>query len=216
MSPRRKSNSRRSRKRGVRIASSGVRPIPLGGVLGYFQRAVEVPVRVVEEKPKASVFLVGVLLILAVATHGLTVNPLQSATVPPKLIVTISTNQWVYQPGDQVFITVNVSQPVNADMIWVFLEQPNNVSNYFQMLPPTGGTANVTLAMDAPPGNWTAVAIWNPPAGGSAQTTFIVTAYPVPEFPSDSLVLILAFAAILPIVLRRKTAVHQNHSPTNT
>jgi len=216
MSRRRKSNSRRSRKRGVRIASSSVRPIPLGGILGYFQRAVQAPVRVVEEKPKTSVFLLGVLLILALATHGLTVNPFQSATTPPQPIVTISTNQWVYQPGDQVVITVNVSQPVNADVIWVFLEQPNNVSNYFQMLPPTGGTANVTLAMGAPPGNWTAVAIWNPPAGGTAQTTFTVTAYPIQEFPSDSLVMVIALAVILPVLLWRQATVHQNHSPTNT
>jgi len=207
---------RKSRKKGarVRIASAAVRPLPSQGMLGYFQRILAVPGHVVEERPKASVCLVSILLIVALATRGLTVNPFQSQ--PNPLVVTVSTNQAVYQPGDQVFITVNASEPVNADAIWVFLEQPNNVSNYFQMLPPTGGTVNVTLAMDAPPGNWTAVAIWNPPAGGTAQTTFSVTAYPIPEFPSESLVMVVALAAILPVLLRREVQVHQNHSTSHT
>lgn len=183
-------------------------------MLGYFQRALLVPVHTIEEKPKTSAAVLGVLLIAALATRGLTVNPFQAT--PQPLIVTISTNQLVYQPGDQVFITVNVSQPVNADVIWVFLEQPNNVSNYFQMLAPTGGTVNVTLAMDAPPGNWTAVAIWNPPAGGSAQVQFTVTALPIPEFPAESLVMIVAFAALLSQLFWWKGQVHQNHSTSHS
>jgi hypothetical protein len=193
-------------------------------MLGYFIRAAMVPVHVVEEKPKTSVFLVGVLLVAALATRGLTVNPFQAAPQPVP-IVSITANQWVYQPGDQVTLNVTVAPPgVSSDIIWVFLEQPNNVSNYFQMLPNTGGIVNITLAMDAPPGAWTAAAVWNPTPGnttqssysGVATTTFTVTAYPVPEFAASSLVMILAFATLLPVLLRRKATAHQNHPSTNT
>lgn len=192
-------------------------------MLGYFQRALAVPFHAIEQKPKTSVFFVSLLLVAALATHGLTVNPFQVTPQPP--IVTITANQWVYQPGDQVTLNVTVSPPgVNSDLVWVFLEQPNNVSNYFQMLPNTGGIVNITLSMDAPPGNWTAVAVWNPTPGstlqssfsGTATTTFTVTAYPIPEFPSASLVLIIVFATILPVILRRKATAHQNHSTSNT
>jgi len=190
-------------KKGVRPASASVRTIPSGSIRGYCRQVLAVPGRAIEAKPKTSVFFISLLLVLALATRGLTVNPFQAAPVPPT--VTISTNQQVYQPGDQVFITVSPSDTaVNADVIWVFLEQPNNVSNYFQMLPPTGGTVNITLAMDAPAGNWTAVAVWNPPTGGTAQTSFTVASLPVPEFSSSAMVTLLALATFARLLDGRK------------
>jgi PDZ domain-containing secreted protein len=178
-------------------------------MLGYLQRALAVPSRVVEQRPKASIFFISALLALSLATHGLTLNPLQSSPQSP--VVTVTTNQTVYQPGDMIFITVKVSQPVNADVIWVFLEQPNNVNNYFQMLPNTGGTVNVTLSMAAPTGQWFAVAEYG--AGIATRTSFSVQALPVPEFPSGLIVMILALTALIFSVHGRKASVSSaNHS----
>lgn len=187
----------------MRSASAPPRLILPQGTLGYFQRALAVPGRVIEQKPKTSFFVLSLLLAMSLATHGLTVNPFQRTA--QVLVVTVSTNQPVYQPGSMVFITVTVSQPVKADVIWVFLEQPNNVSNYFQMLPPSGGTVNVTLAMDAPLGQWFAVAHWG--EGLATRTGFTVTAAtPVPEFPSSFMVLLLALAVVINSIHGRKTA----------
>jgi len=100
--------------------------------------------------------------------------------------VTVMMDDYVkYQPGDPVFITVIVSQPggVNADSILVFVIQPNGVNNYSHLLPPTGGTVNFTLPLDAPLGNYTVVATWNYLAGQYATTRFTVIYQPLLSSP---------------------------------
>lgn len=142
-----------------------------------------------------------VILFTALAIVLLTLHSTAS-TLLAQQPVTITTDSQNYYPGDQVFVNVTVLQPggVNADAIWVFVNQPNNVSNYFQMLPPTGGQVNFTLAMDAPYGNYTLVAEWNYPAGLYVRTWFTVTNLPVPEFPYTIVAIFIAFPAVLSVL----------------
>jgi len=120
--------------------------------------------------------------------------------------VTVATDGQNYQPGDEVFVTVQVSLGgVNADAIWVFVQEPTDQNNYFEQLPPTGGTTNFTLAMNAPAGNYTVFAAWNYPAGDYVTTWFAVTNLSVPEFPSSMLVFLVALAALIGAMAWRKT-----------
>jgi hypothetical protein len=123
--------------------------------------------------------------------------------------VTVASDSQNYQPGDQVYVTVYVAQPprTNADHIWVFVQQPNGVNNYFQILPMTGGTVTFTLAMDAPFGNYTIVAAWNYPAGDYVTSWFMVSSFPIPEFRVEFLVLLFALTALAYLLDGRKTSI---------
>ena len=204
----------KTRKKGVRAASAAVRPIPLQGILGYFQRALLIPVRVVEEKPKTSAAVLGVLLIAALATHGLTVNPFQAAPPPTAQLTFFATDNTGYlefmdlanQSGD-IILTQGQSILLNASQSYIIMFVPYNQNTIFQswssagdvVLTPGSYMTNMTLTTNA-----TLVAIASTPS------------IPIPEFTSGFLVIVLAFATILPVVLRRQATVHQNHSPTNT
>jgi hypothetical protein len=182
-------------------------------MLGYFQRVLLVPVRVVEYKPKTSAAVLGVLLVAALATHGLTVNPFQASAPPTAQLTFFATDSTGYlefmdlanQSGD-IILTQGQSILLNASQSYIIMFVPYNQSTVFQSwcvagdasLTPGSYMTNMTLT-----GNTTLVAIASTPS------------IPIPEF-SSSFVIGLAIAAILLVLLRRQATVHQNHSPTNT
>jgi hypothetical protein len=96
---------------------------------------------------------------------------------------------------------------LNASQSYIIMFVPYNQNTIFQswssagdvVLTPGSYMTNMTLTTNA-----TLVAIASTPS------------IPIPEFTSGFLVIVLAFATILPVVLRRQATVHQNHSPTNT
>jgi hypothetical protein len=214
MKPHRKAR----KKKGVPVASSVGRNIPLQGMLGYFQRAVMVPVHAVEEKPKTSAAVLCSIIIVALAIHGLMVTPFQASNIPPPpptaQLTFYSTNNTGYlefldlanQSGD-IVLTNGQSITLNATQSYIILFVPYDSDTVFEQWAVAG---DATLAPGTYMTNMTL----------TSNTTIVAIAvnpnFPIPEFPSSSLVVSLGIAAIIPQLFRRKATAHQNDSSPHT
>jgi hypothetical protein len=187
-------------------------------MLEYFQRALAVPVHAIQEKPKTSAAVLCSIIIVALAIHGLMVNPFQASHIPPQppsaQLTFYATNNTGYlefldlanQSGD-VVLTNGQSILLNATQTYIILFVPYDSDTVFEQWAVAG---DATLAPGTYMTNMTL----------TSNTTIVAIAvnpnFPVPEFSSSSLVVIYGLALVFPLLLRRKTAANQDHSASDT
>jgi hypothetical protein len=167
-----------------------------------------VPGKVIEAKPKTSVLFVSVLLVLALATHGLTQAPTNPFQVTAQLTYFSGRSGYLEflnfanQSGD-VILTDGQTMVMNMSQIYIILFVPYDPNTQFLEWVVQGhadlmnNTQYMTQIMFY--GDTTLVAITNP-------------AIPIPEFQSGSMVTVLALTTIVGAIFWRKGSVSKaNH-----
>jgi hypothetical protein len=109
--------------------------------------------------------------------------------------VTVTTDRICYAPGDEVQVIVQLSHGWTlSGMMWFYIDKPDGHNLYFTYANLSFASATgfvFTLPQDAPEGNYTVTVTHDHDI--YIQTTFIVEAQPVPEFPFPLAVLLVAF-----------------------
>ncbi len=143
-----------------------------------------------------------VLAILAVAAFSL------DLLIPSREPVSLRTDETRYCPGETVTVTILVSRPLNADMIWLYIDDPDSISFEYASLQPSSQNYTFKLPVDAQLGPWSIIVTWD---HEMAQTYFNVEAQPIVEFPASSLIIFLALAASLALLAgRRKMSAYKS------
>ncbi len=136
---------------------------------------------------------------IGLAAGILTVALLANGFLTPPVIV--SPEYQVYNPGSLVKVKIHANEGLNASSMWLFVDQPNNMSFLVTPLDPISQNYTFTLPDDAQPGVWEVTVTWD---HQSAQTVFTVSAMSVPEFPETAALLFVVFIASLLLLRARR------------
>jgi len=121
-------------------------------------------------------------------------------------LISVTTDRTWYAPGEQVQVMVRVDNGTLTSTVWFYVDKPDGRNLYFTYVDVTFVSATgfiFTLPSDAPEGMYTVTVTWD---HQYAQTGFMVSAHPIPEFPVASLVLIVATAIAFFAISRRQAS----------